>query len=248
MNIQLEKLHNGEYINFLKNVIVLTQEKPSVKRDLKRIINQLSIQVSKLDQVLEVRGHALTVKIKEADQKRDLAFNGLKGMVKSYLNHYNPTKVEHARQVIDLIQRFGLGLSRLNYQKETQYINTLVRELEQLETEQGILTNLGVLNWVQELKTLNHVFDELYLSRTTSIAEAGIHSVTSFRKETDKIYRQLKKIIYVMIEYKTFKNQPLKGYLVTKQNLDELAKEYTDIIRLRKARAQKHSSNKEQFE
>lgn len=248
MNIQLDKLHNGEYIKFLKNVIILTQEKSLVKEDLKTIINHLSVQVDKLDQVLELKGHTLTVKIKEADTKRDQAFNGLKGIVKSYLNHYNATTVDQAKQVMHLIQRFGVKVSKLNYQKETEYIDVLVSELNKLEAEQGLLTNLGIIDWTQELNALNKTFDELYLSRTISIAEKGIQSVTSLRIESDETYRQLKKVLKAIIVLKTFKNEPMEAYEVTKQNLDELAKGYTSIIRLRKAKAKESSSNEEQID
>ena len=246
MKIQLKSLHNGEYINFLKNVIILTQERPSVKKDLKTITDQLSTQVDKLDQVLELKGHALTEKIREADNKRDQAFNGLKQMTKAYLDHFDPTTVDHAKQVIHVIERFGIKIYKLNYQKETEYIEVLVSELEKLETTQGSLTSLGILNWVQELKALNSAFNELYLSRTTSIAEMGIHSVTSFRKETDEIYHQLIEVLTATIVFKTFKNQLVEDYKVVKQNLDELAKEHMDVIRLRQARAQDDSSDEEQ--
>lgn len=245
MKIQLDRFRNGEYIQFLKDVLVLSKEHSLVRQDLRTNIEKLSNQVEKLERVFKVRGHVLTSKIREADVKRDQVFIGLKNVVKGNLNHFDDVRVEHANQVMHLISRYGVNVTNLNYQAETENLDVLIKALGVLETEQGILTNLGIMNWVEELMVLNDSFNELYILRTTSKAETGVQSVRLFRKETDGMYHQLIALLDAIILTKNAKNKPVDLYVQTKQNLDELSKQYIDMVLLRKSRTQEESSDEE---
>lgn len=238
MKIYLAKLQNGEYIQFLNDVLVLVQESPLVKEDLKTNIKHLSTQVTKLEGVFKIRGHVLTAKIKEADAKRDQAFIGLKNVVKGYQSHNNAELVDQANQIMHLFRRYGLNVSTLNYQAETENLKVLIKELNALEAKHAMLTNLGIKTWVEDLNALNESFNELYLERTTSKAKFGIQSVTASRKETDRLYNELITLLDAITLTKESRNKPVDDYKQTKQNLDELSKQYMDMVSLRKSRNQ----------
>jgi len=245
MKIYLKALHNGEYIQFLNDALVFVQKSPIVKEALKTNIEQLSTQVLKLEDAFKVRGHVLTSKIKEADAKRDQSFIGMKNVVKGYQNHNNQELVDQANQVMHLFKKYGLNVSNLNYQAETENLKLLIKELAVVEVEYSVLTNLGIKTWVEDLKVLNELFNELYLERTTSLASLGTLSVSAFRKETDVFYNELVTLLEAIRLTEKSRNHPVEDYEEAQQNLNKLTEQYMSIINLRKSRAQEDSLGEE---
>lgn len=73
--IRLQHLRNGEYIQYLNDVLTVIKANNKIYTPLKTYIDPLQNQVIKLEQVFKFRGHALIVKIREADQKRARCIN-----------------------------------------------------------------------------------------------------------------------------------------------------------------------------
>lgn len=232
--IKLKELKNGAYIQFLNDVLSIVKSEDSVKKSLEDFIVPLSVQVLKLERVYEVRGHELTIKIQEADKKRDQTFNGLKGIVKGYLKHHDSILVDHAKQVMFLIERYGMDISSLTYQIETENIKLLVDELMILENEQGALSHLGITSWVTDLNAFNNVFNTLYLRRNKDYATEGFTSVTAGRKETDAIYYKLIQLLDACILTK----KGAFAYVEVRTRIQVLSKTYNEGLYLRKGKSE----------
>lgn len=230
--IRLKKLKNGAYIQFLNDVLTIVQSETLVKKTLEDRIIPLSAQVTKLERVYEVRGHELTVKIQDADKKRDSTFDGLKGIVKAYLKHHDSNLKAYAKQVMLLIGRYGMDMSNQTYQVETESIKLLVEQLRTLESNQGILSHLCILSWVNDLDTFNNDFNTLYLERNEGYARLGLSSVSSGRKETDVLYYKLIEYIEACI---VIKKEALI-FIEIRDRILALSKTYNEGLYLSKVR------------
>lgn len=230
--IKLQELKNGEYIQFFNDVLTIVKAEDSVKKNLEDYFIPLSIQVLKLEKAFKIHGNQLTAKIEEVDEKRDSAYIGLKGFVKGCLKHIDPILQSYAEDVMHVLLKYGLNIAKLNYQAETENLKLLVNELYTLESEKGILTQLGIIQWVNELKMYNEEFSTLYLKRNDSYAEIGLTSVTAGRNDANKLYSKMIELLDALIITK--KDAFL--FLVTRNKINALSHSYNEVISTRKGR------------
>lgn len=232
-SIKLIQLRNGEYIQFLNSVLNIISADKQVKDGLRYNRIRLGNQVAKLEEVYLIMGNDLTAKIREADKKRDVTYLGLKEIIKGCLKHFDPILKSKAEIAMHVLKRYNLNVDELSYQTETENLKLLIDALYDLESKDKVLTSLNIIEWVDQLKVYNEGFNKLYLKRNTSYAKIGLTSVSAGRKETDKLYRDLIKVLdaTIILRKKSFRYQKVRNQINT------LITSYNDTIVKRKAQS-----------
>lgn len=243
--LKLKELRNGEYIQYLDYVISFIKQEQTVEEELKTYLSILSNKILKLERLFKIRGHKLTIKIAEADHRRDRTFKGFKNIIKGCLYHDDLRIVGYAEMVMVVLEKYGLHITSLGYMSETTHVDGVLMDLEELESSESVLTKLGVKLWVDNLRQFNNEFNRLYLERVISKAQAELTSVSVGRKETDKLFRKMIRLLEAIVVVKEAKGEDIHIFLKTIDRIDELTYKYYRLLRLRKARRRNKKLNTE---
>ena len=203
------------------------------------------MKIVKLERVFKIRGHELTIKIAEADHRRDRAFKGFKNIIKGCLYHDDLRIVGYAEMVTAVLEKYGFNITSLGYMSETAYVDGVIKDLEELESSESVLTKLGIKLWIDNLKQFNQEFDRLYLERVISKAHTKLTSVSVGRKETDKVFRKMIRLLEAIIVVKEAKGEDVQLFIKVINRIDELTYKYYRLLRLRKARRRNKKLNTE---
>jgi len=185
-------LRIGEFIQFIKQFLAFVKagDPPALGIEaqylaLEKQWNELQLQFKK------ALGSKLTVVLEQLDERRDRAISGLRLHFESLTYHVDPTKKEAAQKLLDVIDKYGRGIARKNYQEESALIWGIIKDWESSAELTEALTLLNVVDWKEELKAANEAFDAMYRSRTNDLSTVPETSATELREPTMEAYRRL---------------------------------------------------------
>ncbi|TAJ15656.1 hypothetical protein DMA11_00165 [Marinilabiliaceae bacterium JC017] len=191
-SIVFRKLRNSEFLQFLKDLLVIICNCKFVVEPLKNKIDPLKKDVDVFVAVYNPeKGSSLTREIVELDKRRDNALTGLELVLEGFSYSYDEEISEAALVLFNSINHFGKGLTRLNYQAETSVIQSLVNQWETDETMVNAISKLNLTHWVNELVQANTLFTDTYLLRVKESARASEVKLVDVRKEVIMHYRAL---------------------------------------------------------
>jgi len=194
--INLRRLRNAEYIQFLKNVVEIVVDNDPTTLNVVEKLTALQGELSGLETLFKLnKSSQLSPEIVALDLRRDRAISGLRSIIKGYTMHFNPDFVAAAKRLDASFDLYGNGIVRQNYQAETAIINGLLNDWTiKPELSDSVLL-LGLNAWRDELKTSNDLFDATYVDRAKEHGTKTTDSVTTERAETTEAYNDLKKRI-----------------------------------------------------
>jgi type I site-specific restriction endonuclease len=129
------------------------------------------------------------VEVAEADSRRDEPFEQIKGMVRAHAAIPSLASSKAAVEVLDVIETYGIGLSKLSYAEETAQMGRLIVALDAGEM-QANLTALNLLPTYGLMKQAQADFEALYATQLEVNAELrNLPSATSARKELEQAIR-----------------------------------------------------------
>ena len=196
--INYRKLRVSEFIQFLKDVIYICKNNDPEK--LNPRLKPLEESVNTLDAVFKKRGSDLTKEVARLDDRRDNAFLCFSAMTRAYGYHFDEAKVNAAEKIEALLDRYGDSIEKLSYQAETTNLSNLVGELES-DAELAVAVNtLGLQPLVEEIKTSNKLFHEMYLARARKKSEGPEESAVGMRKAAIVDYFKLVNRIKAHVE------------------------------------------------
>jgi len=126
------------------------------------------------------------------DERRDEAIIGINYFLTAHSYHYQTDKQQNAQLLLNNLELYGTGISRLNYMAETATLNNLLRDWENKPELADAITFFGIAEWVAELKTANEEFNAKYLSRTQEYGDASPETIKLKREETNTAYYALR--------------------------------------------------------
>jgi hypothetical protein len=145
--------------------------------------------LSAFDAVLELpRGSLLTREIRAADRRRDDAYRGLVERVRLDARHFKREKVEVARQVEAILDRYQDPVA-LPYVQASGLMSNLVEDLDTPGTR-ALLATLGVEEWLDELKAGNDEFFNLFRARNAERAAVETGVTREARGALERAYRE----------------------------------------------------------
>ncbi|MDR2139236.1 MAG: DUF6261 family protein [Tannerella sp.] len=136
-----------------------------------------------------MRKSEYTVKKLETDHERDRIYEGICGIVRVNLRHFDPAIRDNAVHVNNLLVNYG-DVPHADYDAATASIDSIITRLN----SPGYLPavqNLGLAEWVTELASVNALFKSYVDDVTQEQSEKpGITSQTA-RRETDGALRRI---------------------------------------------------------
>ena len=224
--INYHKLRVSEFIQFLKDVINICKGNDPEK--LNPRLKSLEENVNSLDAVFKKRGSDLTKEIAMLDDRRDNAFLCFSAMTRAYGYHFDDAKMNAAEKIEALLDRYGDSIEKLSYQAETTNLSNLVDELES-DAELAVAVNtLELQPLVEEIKTSNRLFHEMYIARAKKKSEGPEESAVEMRKAAVVDYFNLLNRIKAHVE--------LSGpdtYKELIKHLNEMIDKYNETIAFR---------------
>lgn len=143
-----------------------------------------------------VRKSAATAEIVNADNLRDITLTGLMLIIEANCHHFTPAISQAAKKLKVVTDTYG-DISRKTYDEESAAINSLINEFSTAFA--GDVAILGLGPWLTELQSRNRTFIQLMAGRYTETAGKTPLRMTSARKETDLVYRQITSHIEALV-------------------------------------------------
>ena len=132
----LNALRNLEHFQVMSNVLSYLKEENLEELKLSAFAESFEKQLKVYDEVLVLeRGNVLSLKLTDADKKRDDAYRALAGIVKAYTVFPEEEKADAALKLLHVIGKYGKGIDRLPYLQESGVLANLLQDLELAENK-----------------------------------------------------------------------------------------------------------------
>lgn len=193
MNAKFNGYRNGEYLQFMTNVLNVYQKVDTKKLLLEQRVNDLSQFVEELDMVfMNPKGHKLTTTLNLLDEDRLKALRSIKLSLQSTLLQKDVTKLQSAELLLNIINQQVKGIDNFSYQQKTAILNALLKDLNYEATLIEAITSLNLTEAVKNLEESTKLFDVNYFLRATT-GQVSIETNLKKRKIL-KAYRDLTRI------------------------------------------------------
>jgi hypothetical protein len=224
--INLPKLRNAEFIQFIKNYLIIIQANNPDTLRVQAQYDALQGMLSVLEDLfLTEQGSAITEDVSAIDTRRDRAVTGFSLMANALTYHFDPVIAKQAETIKKLVDKYGGGIARENYQAETAIIDNLVADLSKPEAVTAI-TALNLDGWKKEMEQANKAFNDAYLLRTQQLGAASKDKLLAKRLETNEVYYKLRNFID---SYYTI-NEGAEPYNKTTNELNALIDQYNTMM------------------
>lgn len=194
--IRLLSLRNSELLQFFRDIVAHCKRFDVTALLLLPQVTSLIGEITSLEEVYNKEaGSDVTDLLADLDSKRDKAINGIKVTCEGLSNYFKDERAHAAKLIFDSIDRYGIGISRLNYQAETSVIEAILTDWKKKKKLATALEELNLGEWADELEALNTTFSVTYHDRVDDILVAAGDSFTELRVDAIEIYKELCKNI-----------------------------------------------------
>lgn len=227
--IDLAKLRNGEFLQFVTNFsILVTNNNPRVLNVLEQY-NDFNASIAVLEPLYKLEHvNAISQQLVVLDERRDKAITGLRTVIEGYCYHFDPTIALAAKLLSFDLKLIGAEIVQQNDQAKTAFINGVILDSETNPELASALIILDLKPWKDELKSVNHLFEQKYIERTEEYGVTNSDILRIKREETTFAYDQLRK--YLDANSVLHSN---KVYQKTIHELNTLIEQYNTLLNLR---------------
>jgi hypothetical protein len=225
--IDLAKLRNAEYIQFIKNLLAIVQTNDPAALNVQAPYDAAAVRLAELEALFVTeQGSATTEEVTAMDARRDRAVTGFTLLVKALTYHFDPATAKQAETLNRLVTQYGGGIARENYQAETAIIDNLVADLDNKPDLTAALSALQLDDWKKEMQTANTAFNAAYLKRTLQLGAVSNETLFAKRVEANEAYYKLRDYIN---SYFTI-NEGAAPYGKTSNELNALIDQYNTMM------------------
>lgn len=233
--IDLSKLRNSEFIQFIRQTTQLLADNDPVVLKVETQYNTLASQLLSLEDLHKKSlSSTLTATIETLDKERDNALTSIGMIVDGYLNAPDASLQDAAALLKSSIKNYGNSFSeitRLNYNAQTASLISLMNEWEGSADITAAISALSLTNFVAQLKTANTNFDTAYKQRTQEYAEATPESVSETRIAVLPNYYELRDVLEA---YEIVESAPER--LTAMHQLNALIDQYNNLLTTRSSK------------
>jgi hypothetical protein len=130
-----------------------------------------------------------TEKKAAADHGRDRTLDGIVGVLRADLKHFDPSIRDNAKHVLNLFENYG-DLTKNGYDAETAGIESLIAHLNSPEYLPAV-QNLGLSPWITELQNQNNLFKEYAQDMIQEAVDKPDITLVAARRETDEALHRI---------------------------------------------------------
>lgn len=211
--ISVSRMNNGAHFlyhtDFYNRILADTK----VKEKIAEVLPRYKQAIDNEDLALKISQKSLNSdKIAANDSRRDSIFNGMKKMVNAQMSVTDPEILQAAIAINQLIKDYNINVKD-QLDKETGMMINFINDLETKYASQ--VEKLALNGFLTQLKETNNNVRRYTADRMAEeLAKPGF-TLNEARKETDKVYKEVIKLInaHILLEGEAdYKN------LVTLQN------------------------------
>jgi hypothetical protein len=221
---------NGEYLQFMKNVIAIYGNYDTNALLLEARIRTLIDATKALDEVfMAATAHELTPELQLLDARRDKALMGIKINLESHTYSEDAETVKSAQMLMANYLTHGDRIDKLSYQQETAVIDALLNDWNENPILVAALNTLQLTQWVALLSQLNKEFNNTYIARAQTSVKPG--QIDQKRTEMREAYEE---IVFDTVSYSRVAADKTQ-YLAIINGLNGLIADYNQAVTLRLA-------------
>ncbi len=216
-NINLYKIKNASFTDIMFRANELISGHTAITTAMPAVTAQFNALVEKLNKTLVAeKGSVQTQRMQEFDAVRDDAHRGLHLYVKANTYHPDNSISDAAKEVIRVIERFGVGeLRRASYADESALLMRLMEELSSSEIADA-KSKLGEINnWTSALDVAMSDFEEVMNERFAENENSLGYTTFDVRKEIIPVFKNMMQAIETFAMLNT---DPAYGAFLTEIN------------------------------
>lgn len=230
------KMRNNELLTFYTEVreVINTAGPGAEKLNIQALFAPFEAAIEAYSAaILNISKSALTEQIEAADAARDNLFVGICEVVRTGTRHFKAATQTAAKSLMPIIDAY-MGAATRSIDDETSYITNFMNELSQ-EKNSAALTALGLIEWIENLSSVNTDVQILTAQRTREQVEAGTSTGAGMRTRTevdatyDTMVQMLNALCMVGGEAK---------YLSTFEFINARIKHYQDVLAQRQGKSE----------
>ena len=165
---------NGEYLQFMKNVLTIYQKFDLDALHLTSRVQVLTDSTASMNEVfMSITAHELTPELQLLDQRRDKALIGIRLYLDCMTYKEEDTVVKAAQLLQANYFSHGDRIEKLSYQQETAVTDALLNDWATTPSLVAAQTTINITDWVALLKELNTQFNQLYVNRAQTTLKPG---------------------------------------------------------------------------
>lgn len=192
-SITLQPLRNGEFLQFLTDVLVIVNKKDPAALKVVALNDALKAKTDEAEKLFKISQSSLiTQEIEQLDQRRDDAINGILALASGFGYSADAAIKKHAQALSAHLALFGNGIARDNMLSETTTIRNIVNDWEAKPELKAALTALGLTAWKTELEAANAAFYASFTARNEEFAAASPDNLRLKRLEANAAYYKLR--------------------------------------------------------
>jgi hypothetical protein len=226
VNIHKNHLTNSLHLQFVIDVIKLIRKFNPVLLKIPKLFDKLCTCAEKEELCYKIIHKSNISKTKmEIDHARDTLVLGIKDELKAGRRHFDEKVREAAYRLKIVFDTYNKPISLANqpYDAETVGIYNFIKELVEKHYEDVKL--VGLMPWLEKLRSLNEEFEQLTNAYTEQKAEKPLFQPKEARRETDEAY---KKIVYAINGLIVLEDET--EYTAFVNELNVLIKHYNDSL------------------
>ena len=139
---------------------------------------------------------AITVEIQTADKRRDQTYRGMADVLKAALNHFNFSVREAAKRLKIVFDTYG-NLAKKPLNEQTSGIYNILQDLNGKYYSDA--SEVGIIEWMNELQAANEEFDNLMKSRYEESAMKTDLVLKQVRLQIDSAFRDIAERIAALV-------------------------------------------------
>ncbi len=240
-SIHLRSLRNNEFIQFIKNVLQILEQKDPAALKIEAYYSELKASVDLMNAAHKKSlSSSLTKVLVEIDDCRDKAINGIIMNLDSYKQHFDEEVVRAANKLMETINLYDGNIARYSYQHETNALEDILSKWKKDEASQAALQRLHLNEWATHLEEQNVLFNNKFIERATEQEQYANIKITEIRKE---IIEKYNKVLQYLSAYATI--EPSEEYTYVVHAINGIIQEYERVLTLRSAKRETEEEDEE---
>lgn len=189
LSISLQKMHNGNHLSFMGNVLLLFDTELFTNKGFSTLINELKVATEAENKSMTVPQKSIyTEELVKINLKREEVYASLYFYYESCIRHYQTEIKQAAKQLSPVMLNIATIHNCSNLKRKAQIEKICYNMQRKFRDEMMALNMQG---WVEELNALNAAYGELDEQRLTKKTSNGSGNTGKMRVATDAAYRKL---------------------------------------------------------
>ncbi|MBK6565613.1 MAG: hypothetical protein IPL63_04090 [Saprospiraceae bacterium] len=225
----VSRLKNGEFLQFMKNLIELCEKSDAPAMKLDKRLNVLQSAISEFEEVFQnSKAHILTSEIDACDEKRLNVMRAIRKILESFYIGDVDAK-ETASLLMNNFQIHSDYIAKRSIPQKTASMSAMYKDWTEDFSMKSAMENLGLTVWMEKLQKYNNECNDLYLKRVETTKQSG--RITEKRIVIKSLFDDMSRDVEAHIRLSENKD----NYIAFLQKVNVLLSRYTSIIKARSA-------------